>query len=379
MYVPRPRRGAFTLIELLVVIAIIAILIGLLVPAVQKVRAAAARAQSANNLKQMGLALHSYNDAYKRLPPTLGWRPAATNGQQYVNGGVYGTAFFHILPFIEQTAIYNQARQTKYYFYSANGPGSITTVTFPPYQVTTQQTGPGTPTINIYHYDYTKAPYNYGYKFDETVTYTGVPTLQYVPSGVTANWGDLANGTIPIYLAPNDPSLNYTSGPYMSYLANSTVFDISSVSLQSITDGTSNTIFLAEGYQYCGVNYRSSQWNASVGVSYHETYSVSYSYTYPNNPSWNFSSSYSGAFDGSAGGNAANAPKFGYVAGQTFQDSPARYSANGKLPQSFSSGVIMVALGDGSVRGIATGITPATWAAALTPNAGDLLGSDWSN
>jgi prepilin-type N-terminal cleavage/methylation domain-containing protein/prepilin-type processing-associated H-X9-DG protein len=103
---PSPPRAAFTLIELLVVIAIIAILVGLLVPAVQKVREAAARVQCQNNLKQIGLALNGYHDARKALPPGYLALSPYTDGATDTAPG-WGWAAF-ILPYIEQDPLYRQ-------------------------------------------------------------------------------------------------------------------------------------------------------------------------------------------------------------------------------------------------------------------------------
>jgi len=118
------RRDAFTLLELLVVIAIIGVLVGLLLPAIQKVRQAAYTTQSVNNLRQMGLA--AINAATQNggiLPPSL---------DQYPAGGVFGSFFFHILPYIEEDNVYAATVSPSFSLYpsGANGIPAYTVKTY---------------------------------------------------------------------------------------------------------------------------------------------------------------------------------------------------------------------------------------------------------
>lgn len=131
------RARGFTLIELLVVIAIIAILIALLVPAVQKVREAAARTQCQNNLKQMGVGVHNYHDSFKKFPPG-GITEGPCCGTKSKT-----TWTIEILPFIEQQPLYNQYNQSAFNEDAANA--FVRTQAVPIYICPSDTTGPFAP------------------------------------------------------------------------------------------------------------------------------------------------------------------------------------------------------------------------------------------
>jgi prepilin-type N-terminal cleavage/methylation domain-containing protein len=187
------RQGGFTLIELLVVIAIIGILIALLLPAVQKVRAAALRAQSSNNVKQMGLALHNYHDAIGHFP----------NGEYTVPGPTkHASVHFALLPYIEQDNLYRTALEIGLY------PGPSNPTNSPAAQVIKTFRSPRDPSTSGMD-TYTDADgYVWGlsnYGWNETVF----------------------------------------SIPYVTWNANRTL-------TAGFPDGTSNTIVFGEQYAQCG-------------------------------------------------------------------------------------------------------------------------------
>lgn len=193
------RHSGFTLIELLVVIAIIAILIGLLLPAVQKVREAAARMKCSNNLKQWSLAMHGYHDIYGRLPYGSIWNPR--------------TSWVCVIwPFVEQTGLANQYDYNVGFWQAPNG-------------------GPTSSTTNLVC---AQVPIYFCPSDRGSPAYWEGDPYYRSRGNYVANWG---NTTDP------GPGNLYPYAPFSYADGSSTP---RSVAIVDITDGTSNTLLLSE-------------------------------------------------------------------------------------------------------------------------------------
>jgi len=227
-------RSGFTLIELLVVIAIIAILIGLLVPAVQKVREAAARTQCLNNLKQIALACHNYHDTYKHLPS--GTSPIKNSG-----GAAWGYSWIVlVLPYVEQNALYQQFDLTQSMWANAKNVNAAANVQ---------------PTIFYCPSSPLKTLTNAG---DQGVGQVQNPTTNYV--GIAGAANDPAKRFV---FGPNPGPGGCCSGGIVS--GGGLLYPNSAVKLGAIKDGSSNTMMISEQSDFIiGPGGSLNDWRASL-------------------------------------------------------------------------------------------------------------------
>jgi type II secretory pathway pseudopilin PulG len=375
----------FTLIGLGVVIVIVAIVIGLLLPATQKVRVAAARTQCINNNKQIGLAVHNYASAYQNALPALSSDRARKKHGDY-NAGIFTT----LIPFLESETYFNHALN---FLPDALWYAPIDPNTVPPFSTSPPGvSGPPFCTVPLRVY--------------------------FCPADVT-----VTNG-----LSANQTRTNTSSPPYYfpwaasSYSANYQVFGIENdlgsaksgnacwpkYKLDEIPDGTNNTVFFAEQFAACGStagnlwaypgigNYSGTAYSSVPGASA----PVGVDDSIVNTPAATNSKLWFTAFansnpiqgftSGGIGGSifeytkrrpAATPLVEPYAAGQYWDAPPqtgiSRWECDKARPQSLHTNAIVVCMGDGSSRIVSGQVSQATWHAAIVPDDGIALGTDW--
>lgn len=298
------RKSGFTLIELLVVIAIIGILIGLLLPAVQKVREASSRMSCSNNLKQLGLAMHNYHTTHEALIPIMG-----------PSGCCWGTWTILILPFIEQSAAYDSYENWGGSDTVSSGfPKVSASGSFPRYA-----SAPNTTNVTSRRYKTFTCPSD-----TNNSPFGGITNMNYVVNGGNGGTG---GGAGP---APAPPG--YTRMPGMFDGAKLT----QKIRLTDVSDGLTNTIMFGEVLQGQGSDLRGFAWwgDASAFSTY-----------YTPNTSANdliYTTSY-----------CNNQPAMGL---------PCSGAGGGHFSsRSRHSGGVGVAMGDASVRFVTNSISSVVW------------------
>jgi len=296
-----------------VVIAIIAVLIGLLLPAVQKVREAAARSQCQNNMKQIVLACHNCQSTYNRMPPSYGYWPQSNNAA----GAGFGGATFFLLEFIEQGTLYSKCLSRGTNTYSLNRTDNAL------------GNNPGSQVVKTY-----VCPSDPGVADGMSANSIGTSWGPWGAGCYAMNWQVFGNTDFPVAGSwQNTPSI-----------------------ASDFPDGTSSTILFAEKYASC--SSRGSLWGDNT-------------ISEGNYAAQKDGSGWSAVFAVTAPG--ARRPGVA-VAPTMFQVQPDPVSqCNVLLAQTAHTGGMTVGFSDGSVRTLAGSVNPDTvWWRLLTPKAGDL-------
>jgi prepilin-type N-terminal cleavage/methylation domain-containing protein/prepilin-type processing-associated H-X9-DG protein len=347
-------RSAFTLIELLVVIAIIAVLIGLLLPAVQKVREAASRMLCTNNLKQIGLALHNYHDVYKVLP--YGKGPDYRNSPLTPNVPVYPRWSVHalILPYIEQGNLYKSID----FRYPPETPGMGGIINFmPAYQNPNRENAvPCRAVVSTFlcPSDAKAAP---PADWPGQNNYLGNLGTQFLC--------DLGEA-LPSTIAPNEKP-------------NGVFYYLSAVRLTDITDGTSQTAFFSEKIRGAGApDPRSDMFTIPNTSTLNHTFQTCTAVnpatgtplTSKQGWSWVMGEMCCTTY------NHVAPPNSRTCAGTGFPGTMANMAMQ-VPPSSYHPGGVNVLMGDGAVRFVQDTISLTTWRGLGTRNLGEVLGPDF--